>query len=264
MVELPENRAETLTRSGFTVLPGPFATAKKAFDEAAAVLDAVPVKPGFPPHRIIGDFVIPPIDGHSGRDFQTLHFDFGLPVDPIGPGDVACYTALHIPIGRHPSTACTRLVPLDALLGQVTWPSKERLLSRLTSYGELYGGRDDVVGYVEGSFARIVEAAAGCEPQLPSVRANPDFLCGNEFDSLAAELDFFKAHGLSVLDAQREIVIEPGALAVFDNLALVHGRRGRRRPGELLQRVFGHRALDANGQRELRDCVLAAFESDPT
>ncbi len=51
---------------------------------------------------------------------------------------------------------------------------------------------------------------------------------------------------------------EPGELLLFDNLAVAHGRRGTRQPGELRQRVFG-RHLQPAAQRELRDHVLAAF-----
>ena len=56
-----------------------------------------------------------------------------------------------------------------------------------------------------------------------------------------------------------EIRLPPGQLLLFDNLELAHGRRGIRRPGELHQRVFGHRALAVAGQLELRDPALAAF-----
>ena len=248
-------------RSGFAVLRGPFATIDEAFDAAASVLAELPAEPGFPALEIVGDFVIPPVAGPPSRDFQTLHFDFGLPVDPVGPADVARYTALHIPIDCTSGTAHTRLVPLSAFLAQASWPDGDELLSRLVSYGEIHGGRDDVEGYAEGSFARIVEGAAGGAPQLPSIRADPDFLCGNEFQSLDAELDFFEGHGLSLVDTQSEIIIEPGTVVVFDNLAMAHGRRGRRRPGELRQRVFGHRALEVKEQRTLRDRVLAAFSS---
>jgi hypothetical protein len=96
-------------------------------------------------------------------------------------------------------------------------------------------------------------------PTLPSVKANPEFLCGNEFTSIDAELDFFAAHGLSVKDAQIDAALQPGAVLIFDNLLLAHGRRGVRQPGELRQRVYGHRALAPGHQREVRDRVLAAF-----
>jgi GNAT superfamily N-acetyltransferase len=116
-------------------------------------------------------------------------------------------------------------------------------------------------GYVEGSLARIVEAAAAERPPtLPSVKAEPGFLCGLEFDSLSAELAFFARHGLRIDDAEIDIDLQPGELLLFDNLVLVHGRRGRRQPGELRQRVFGHRLQPAD-QRKLRDRVLTAFDT---
>lgn len=129
----------------------------------------------------------------------------------------------------------------------------------MLAYGETHGAWDQTQGYVEGSLARIVEAAAGGAPQLPSVTTSPGFLCGNEFATLTAELAFFSAHGLSVRAVELEVTIRPGALAVFDNLALAHGRSGARQPGELRQCVLGHQALDVDQQQVLRNRVLAAF-----
>jgi hypothetical protein len=80
-----------------------------------------------------------------------------------------------------------------------------------------------------------------------------------EFDTLAAELAFFTGFGLDVNTVEVEVPLRPGDLVVFDNLALAHGRLGSRRPGELHQRVYGHRLLPPPGQRALRDRFLAAF-----
>lgn len=91
------------------------------------------------------------------------------------------------------------------------------------------------------------------------MKTNPDFLCGNEFTSLAAEVDFLAGHRLSVADAQTEVTMDAGAVMIFDNLTLAHGRRGIRQPGELRQQVFGHRVLDVTRQRLLRDRVLSLF-----
>jgi hypothetical protein len=254
-----ETHAGALSASGFVTIEGPFATAREAFASAAAVLGEIPVDPGFSPLEVIGEFVIPPVPGPPSRDFQTLHFDFGLPLDPVVSDDVARFTALHVDLGTAPSRARTRLVPLRPLLAQATWPERRELRARLSAYGETHGAFDQTSGYTEGSLARIVEAAAGGEPRLPSVKTTPGFLCGNEFASLSAELDFFDAHGLSVAAVESEVTIRPGAVLVFDNLALAHGRAGVRQPGELHQRVFGHRALDPDRQRRLRDRVLATF-----
>ncbi|MEO6857512.1 MAG: hypothetical protein ABI323_02855 [Solirubrobacteraceae bacterium] len=128
------------------------------------------------------------------------------------------------------------------------------------AYGETHGAWDQTQGYVEGSLARIVAAAAGGTPKLPSVKTTQGFLCGSEFATLTAELAFFSGHGLSVRAAELEVGILPGAVAVFDNLALAHGRSGVRQPGELRQRVFGHRALDVDRQQALRNRALSAFD----
>lgn len=211
------------------------------------------------PFPVIGDFILPPPDGQQSRDFQTLHLDFGLPVDPRVEQDVGRYTALHIPRTVGSVSAVTRLVPLNALLAHREWPSPDELLARLRRYGKTHGAWDDERGYVEGSLARLVEAAAG-SGSLPSVKAEPQFLCGMEFDSLQAEHRFFARHGLDIEAVQVEIRLAPGELLVFDNLAMAHGRRGTRRPGELRQWVFGEASLGLAGQRELRDRVLAVFE----
>lgn len=255
-----DSRADALTKCGVIYLNGPFAREREALDAAEEVLEALDPDPGFPPLAVIGDFIVPPPDAPPSRDFQTLHFDFGLPVEPMGPGDVARYTALHVPPDRARSGAVTRLVPLVPLLASVCWPDRTELLGRLVGYGRARGARVGE-GYVEGSFARLVEAAAGGVPELPSVRDDPDFLCGNEFRTLEDELDFFRRHRLSIPDAQIEIDVLPGDVAIFDNLALVHGRIGTRQPGELRQYVFGHRALDPGRQCTLRDRVLARFGS---
>ena len=250
---------EALDADGFVRIDGPFPTSEAAFDAAGAAVEACHLGRGLPPLSIVGDFVIPPLDGAATRDFQTLHFDFGLPLDPKVAQDVARCTALYVPTDIADVQAVTRLVPLVALLGQRTWPSPAELVDRLAAYGRTHGAWNDEEGYTEGSLARIIEAAAApVAPILPSVKVEPDFLCGLEFDSLSSELTFFSRYGLRIDDAAIEIPLQPGELLVFDNLALAHGRRGTRQPGELRQRVFGHH-LQPAAQIELRDRVLAAF-----
>jgi hypothetical protein len=251
--------AAELNSEGFVRIDGPFGASDEAFEFAGALVEVCRLERGLLPLSVIGDFVVPPLDGGETRDFQTLHFDFGLPLDPKVDQDVARCTALYIPADVAGVQAATRLVPLAALLGQRPWPPPAKLVERLTSYGKTHGAWDDDSGYVEGSLARIVEAAAADgSPTLPSVKVEPGFLCGLEFDCLPAELAFFARHGLQLDDAEVEIPLQPGELLLFDNLAVAHGRRGTRQPGELRQRVFGHH-LQPAAQRKLRDRVLTAF-----
>ncbi len=253
-----DDRLEQLGRRGFVWIRGGLAGSQEAFEVARALVDERRAVDGQPALSVVGDFILPPPDAPQSRDFQTLHFDFGVPLDPKVEHDLARYTALHIPKGFGRVSAVTRLVPLAALLRQRPWPGETDLLVRFVDYGRTHGAWNDDQGYVEGSLARIVEAAAG-RPALPSVKVQDGFMCGMEFDSLASELSFFEHHSLSIDEVLIEIPLSPGELLVFDNLAVAHGRRGTRQPGELHQWVFGETNLGLARQRESRDCVLAAF-----
>jgi hypothetical protein len=251
--------AGELHSHGFARIAGPLGTTHDADEVSSALVDACRVRNGLPPLSVIGEFVVPPPDARETRDFQMLHFDFGLPLDPKIEQDVARYTALYVPADVGGVGAVTRLVPLVALLSQRSWPPPRELVDRLTSYGRTHGSWDDGRGYVEGSLARLVEGASSWRPPfLPSVKIEPGFLCGLEFDSLLAELTFFERHSLRIDDVEISVDLQPGELLVFDNLAVAHGRRGTRKPGELRQRMFGH-TLQPAAQRKLRDGVLAAF-----
>lgn len=252
-----------LRESGFVWIQSAFATPAAAFAKSQELIDECTASNGHEVLSVIGDFILSPPDGKATRDFQTLHFDFGVPVRPLRDQDVARYTALFISRSSVAVTAATRLVPLDALLGQRRWPDQATLLENLIAYGESHGAWDDGDGYCEGSLGRVVEAAAGA-PRLPSVKSTPGFLCGMEFDTLAGELAFFKSLGLDIDAVEVEIPLRPGDLLIFDNLTLAHGRRGSRRQDELHQRVYGHRLLRPAAQRVLRDRFLAAFSERPS
>jgi hypothetical protein len=215
-----------LRDTGFVWIRSAFDTPAAAFAKSHELIEECTASDGHDPLSVIGDFVLPPPDGEATRDFQTLHFDFGIPLRPLRDQDVARYTALFIPRSVGSVTAVTRLVPLNALLSQRLWPDHATVLAKLIAYGESHG--------------------AG-------------FLCGMEFDDLAAELSFFKSLELDVEAVQTELPLRPGDLLVFDNLAVAHGRRGGRAPGELHQRVYGQRSLPPVAQRALRDGFLTAF-----
>jgi hypothetical protein len=208
---------------------------------------------------VIGEFVLPPADGPAGRPFQTLHIDFGVPLIPAQTADVARFTALHVPVDARPSGASTRLVALAPLLAQRRWPDHDQLIDRFAAYGHTHGAWDDAAGYTEGSLARIIEAAIGDPPVLASVKTTPGFRCGLEFTGLADEIAFFAHHGVALGDIEQELRLDPGELLIFDNQLVAHGRRGSRQPGELHQRVIGHRQALPDRQRTIRDWFLTAF-----
>ena len=113
------DEADELNSSGFVRLAGPFRTANDADEVSFAVVDACRLRNGLPPLSIIGGFVLAPLDGGETRDFQTLHFDFGLPLDPKIEQEVARFTALYVPANAARVQAVTRLVPLVALWASV-------------------------------------------------------------------------------------------------------------------------------------------------
>jgi hypothetical protein len=248
----------------FWLIDDDFATCEDAFAAAVGFVGSRLLVDIIEPLTVIGEFVVPPADGPASRDFQTLHFDFGLPLVPRIAQDVARYTALYVNQSKVEVAAVTRLVPLASLLAQRDWPERADLIARFVTYGRTHGARDDREGYSEGSFARVIDAAAATRPLLTSVKTDRDFLCGMEFDTLSAELAFFQRHGLRIEDVEIDILVRPGQLFVFDNLAFAHGRRGQRQPGELHQRIFGHRRLSPADQLRVRERVLSAFYASST
>ena len=65
---------------GFTLIAGPFGGLDHAWREARRVVHGAAAPEA--PLTMIGEFVVAPAGGPQSRDFQTLHFDFGLPYGP--------------------------------------------------------------------------------------------------------------------------------------------------------------------------------------
>jgi hypothetical protein len=131
--------AVALTGRGFWLADRDFATRDLAFEAARAVVGRRCGAEGVEPLPVIGDFVIPPPDGAASRDFQTLHFDFGLPLVPAVAQDVARYTALYIARSATGVSPTTRLVPLVPLWRGRDWPERSELLARFVAYGRTHG-----------------------------------------------------------------------------------------------------------------------------
>jgi hypothetical protein len=222
-----------------------------AIFRAAAPHDAIGAD--MPPLEAVGEFSVPP-PGAPVRDFQTLHIDFGLPVDPRRPVDVARFTALYIDCDRPPTSARTRVVPLSALLAQRPWVDRPALVDRLRRYGLLQAGDQ---GYVEGILGRLVEAA-DASFSLPSSQT-PGFLCGLEFSSRRQERAHLAERGLDLDAVEAHVLLRPGELLLLDNLATAHGRLGVRAPLELHQLCVGYPQLETTRQPLLLDSILDAF-----
>jgi hypothetical protein len=156
-----------LRESGFVWIQSASDTPVGAFAKSQELIEECSASNGHEAPSVIGDFIFPPPDRKTSRDFQTLHFDFGIPLRPVREQDVARYTALFISRCAVRVTAVTRLVPLDALLVQRRWPEQATLVESLIAYGESHGAWDDADGYCEGSLARVLEGAAGAA-RLPT------------------------------------------------------------------------------------------------
>jgi hypothetical protein len=194
----------------------------------------------------VGRFTIPPA-GTPQRDFQPLHIDFGVPTGGARAIDVARYTALYVEPALEPSGAETRLVPLRRLFAQRRWPVASEVEDRLRHRSAADGA--------EGILARIVEAVDATE-ELADKRSE-GFLCGMEFATLAQEQEFFGAHDASLADVEVRVRLAPGEVLLFDNLAVAHGRAGRRQTHELHQLCLGFRQALPEDQ----DMVLGHFLS---
>ena len=103
-----------LRGSGFVWIRSALPSAAAAFAKAQELVSECAALDGHDELSVIGNFILPPPGGPPTRDFQTLHFDFGIPLRPLRDQDVARYTALFIPHSAVGVTAMTRLVPLRA------------------------------------------------------------------------------------------------------------------------------------------------------
>ena len=189
-----------------------------------------------------------PAAGSVQRDFQALHIDFGVPLALSPAADVARYTVLYVDSSARGSGAATRLVPFRALSTQRRWPAVDLLARALRN-------RPSDPDSTEGVLARIVEAADG-STVLPD-KLLPGFLCGMEFDSLEEEYAFLEAHGLDVASVEERVILRPGQVMIFDNLACAHGRSGKRDELELHQRCVGYAGISPEDQTAVLRLVLS-------
>ena len=159
-----DDHARSLAEQGFALIDLQCASASLARAAALQVCrHAARLNPWaalMPSLQVVGEFRIPVASAQT-RDFQALHFDFGLPLQPRLPREVAHYTVLYVPPETGHTEAFTRLVNLAKLLAQRPWPDGDTLVRRFAAYGESHGAWDPAEGYTEGILGRLVEAALG-------------------------------------------------------------------------------------------------------
>jgi hypothetical protein len=206
---------------------------------------------GFPELEVVGEFRLPP-PGVVQRDFQALHIDFGLPTVATGT-PIARFTALYREPDQAGSGVATRLVPLRRLQRARAWQPVGPVLDRVALAWPSTS--------VEGILARIIEAIDQ-SADLPE--QDDAFLCGMEFNSLDEERAYFIQHQIPIDTLETEVVLQPGELLVFDNLAVAHGRRGTRGPGELTQLCVGHRNLHRSCRQILNRRTASYFAESAT
>lgn len=124
---------------------GPFSNLEEASAAARRIMKDMALEGPCSALEVIGRFVVPPLEVPQRRDFQTMHFDFGLPLGLGRPVDLARCTALYMPAELAPSAALTRFVMLDALLDQRRWAPREVLLARFVAYGASHGAWEHTV-----------------------------------------------------------------------------------------------------------------------
>ncbi len=83
-----------------------------------------------------------------------------------------------------------------------------------------------------------------------------------EFASIDEERRYFARHGMSIEDVEQQIALGGGDLLVFDNLAVAHGRQGRRAAKELHQLCIGFRYADVAQQTEVMGRLVEAFRAN--
>ena len=222
-----------------------------ALQFAEVVADAQDWCRGFPELEVVGEFRLPP-PGVIQRDFQALHIDFGLPTVATGT-PIARFTALYREPDEAGSDVATRLVPLRRLQRARAWQSVGRVLDRVALAWPSTS--------VEGVLARVVEVVDQ-SADLPE--QDDAFLCGMEFNSLDEERVFFTEHQIPIAKIETEVVLQAGELLIFDNLAVAHGRRGTRHPGELSQLCIGHRNLHRSFRQILNRRTASYFAESAT
>jgi len=186
--------------------------------------------------------------------FQCLHFDYGLPVLDFGEQPLYGVVALYKRPCSERSPSQTRIVRLNALKKVTSALRHGEIGRRLREYVAAYGdgwrqpepantGRISI-------FLRFVEAIFGQKRFASLIESDSaNFLIdaaqqiGLQTSGVEAEELLLQDLGIDLGSVEERVCLEPGDMLLLDNLAVVHGRIGRRQPRELWQMLFGLASL---------------------
>jgi len=200
---------------------------------------------------------IPVCESMKVTSFQCLHFDYGLPVLACGEQPLYGVVALYKTPCSERSPSQTRIVRLDALKKATSALRPSEIGRRLREYVAAYGdgwrqpepantGRISI-------FLRFVEAIFGQKRFASLIESDSaNFLVdaakeiGLQASGVEAEQLLLQDLGVDLGSVEERVCLEPGDMLLFDNLAVVHGRIGRRQPRELWQMLFGLRSLSSS------------------
>lgn len=244
-----------ISSRGWTVVDG-IATLAEARDALTAVValdcsnDEVMRRIAPKEPELLDESWLPPPGGET-TSYLSLHFDHGHPLFPIQPADLCLYVALHLPSSARPAAAATRIAALDAFRAGGGWGTVTQIEHRLWSYAQSHGSSwdwDGDSGHRVSCFACVLDAL--CSPhRLTNFRTTPRdhwyevSAAGHEFQSVEEEQAFYASCGVALGAIEEQVVLRPGELLIINNVRAVHGRVGRRVPGEVYQFVVGARQV---------------------
>lgn len=200
--------------------------------------------------------------------FLALHFDRGHPLFPTRGETLYLYAGFYFPRHQRPGTAVTRIVPVRKLLAQRAWGELGRIEQRLRAYALSLGSSwdwDRDSGNRVSCFARILDAL-GSAPKLTNFREIQKdrwyraSRAGHEFERDIEEQNFYQSFGLRLEDVEAHVVLRPGDLLVIDNVNAIHGRIGRRLPGEIEHFLVGMRNAPPAACASLRGWLIKQFD----
>jgi hypothetical protein len=202
-----------------------------------------------------GDFQLakadrtPVCDSIVQANFQTLHFDYGLPVLSRPQQGFYGVVALYMPPETTGSFAETRIVQLRELkaeTGLVRKHAIERLCDYVCAHGDGWSQPSPTNTGRIAIFLRVLEALRGENRFAALIDSDSAGFISEATQSantdsayLELERSLFHEFGIDLGPVERRVRLRPGDMLLLDNVSIVHGRLGKRPARELWHMLFG-------------------------